>query len=82
MPDSKADNAAGATPPSNATISTPMKNNALSPPMPMNRSSQATVMAQITEGTTSAASHDAICRSRGRPATTRKARLAAGWVTM
>lgn len=54
-----------------------MKNNALSPPMPMNRSSQATVMAQITEGTTSAASHDAICRSRGETRDHPEARLAA-----
>jgi hypothetical protein len=57
-PENTADNAAGATPPSNATTSTPTKNIALSPPMPRKRSSSSTVTAQIADGTATAASHD------------------------
>ena len=56
-PDSTADSAAGATPPSSATTSTPTKNSALSPPMPEERVEQATVTAQMTDG------HD----DRGQP---------------
>lgn len=81
MPDSKADNAAGATPPSNATISTPMKNNALA----------ADAHESVEPGHRDGADHRGH-HQRGQPRRdmplareTRdhpEARLAAGWVTM
>ena len=81
-PESTAESAAGATPPSSATTSTPMKNSALSPPTPSQGSSSSTITAQIADGTTSAASHDIRCCWRGEIDDNDHPRLASGWVTM